>query len=106
MSIKSVLIDARTSPDVLERIKGELASAEVWGLDCETQDEARHDGLNQYNNKIRHVFDHRRTTMTGFSTYVEGSDTAYYFNLAHADVANRLPVNVVHDVLGAANHEA
>jgi DNA polymerase I-like protein with 3'-5' exonuclease and polymerase domains len=106
MTIKSVLIDARTPSDVLERIKSELATCEVWGLDCETQDEERHDGLNQYNTKVRHVFDHRRTTMTGFSTYVEGSDTAYYFNLAHADEENRLPQQIVYDIVGAANPEA
>jgi DNA polymerase I-like protein with 3'-5' exonuclease and polymerase domains len=104
--INSVLIDARTSPDVLERVKTELASCEVFGLDCETQDEARHEGLNLYNNKKRHVFDHRRTTMTGFSTYVEGSDTAYYFNLAQADEENRLAPSIVHEVLDAANPEA
>lgn len=104
--IKSVLIDARTSPDELERVKAELATCEVFGLDCETQDEGRHAGLNAYNNKQRHVFDHRRTVMTGFSTYVENSDTAYYFNLAHADVENRLPASVVSDILGSVNPEA
>jgi DNA polymerase I-like protein with 3'-5' exonuclease and polymerase domains len=106
MSIKSVLIDADTSPDVIERVKSELAACEVWGLDCETQDEARHEGLNQYNTKIKHVFDHRRTTMTGFSTYVEGSDTAYYFNLAHADTDKRLPQSIVKDIIEAANPES
>jgi DNA polymerase I-like protein with 3'-5' exonuclease and polymerase domains len=106
MSINSILIDARTPQATLDAIKSELASCEVFGLDCETQDEARHNGLNQYNNKIRHVFDHRRTTMTGFSTYVEGSDTAYYFNLAHADVENRLPQSIVYEIIGAANPEA
>lgn len=101
--INSVLIDASTSPDVLERVKEELASCELFGLDCETQDEGRHEGLNLYNNKVRHVFDHRRTVMTGFSTYVEGSDTAYYFNLAHADEEQRLDPSIVHEVLDAAN---
>ncbi len=76
--IQSVLIDSRTSQDVIDGVKAELAACEVFGLDCETQDENRHAGLNLYNTKVRHVFDHRRTVMTGFSTYVEGSDTPCY----------------------------
>lgn len=87
----SNLLDARTSKEVFDRALAEISTAQVLGLDCETQDEARHAGLNAYNNLKRHVFDHRRTTMTGFSFYAEGSDTAWYVNLAHADVANRMP---------------
>lgn len=104
--IKTVLIDKRTSPDVIAKVKTELASCELYGLDCETQDENRHEGLNLYNNKNRHVFDHRRTIMTGFSIYVDNSDTAYYFNLAHKDEENRLDASIVHDILDAANSEA
>jgi hypothetical protein len=47
------------------------------------------------------VFDHRRTTMTGFSFYADGSDTAWYVNLAHADIENRMPRRKA-DVLLAA----
>lgn len=88
---KTVLIDARNIDRYLPIILAELQTAKVWGLDCETTDiETRHEGLNAYCNATRLVFDHRRTTMTGFSTFVEGSDTAYYFNLAHADEENRI----------------
>lgn len=104
--IKSVLIDDRTPQAVIEKIKGELAVCNLYGLDCETQDERRHTGLNIYNNKTRHVFDHRRTVMTGFSIYVDGSDTAYYINLAHKDRENRLPNSIVHELLDAVNPEA
>jgi DNA polymerase I-like protein with 3'-5' exonuclease and polymerase domains len=70
----------------------ELAAAEIVGLDCETTDaETAHAGIQSYRNKKRLVFDHRRTTMTGFSFYADGSDTAWYVNLAHADVENRMP---------------
>jgi DNA polymerase I-like protein with 3'-5' exonuclease and polymerase domains len=99
MNIKSQLMDLRTSPDVWAKFVHEMGSAETYGLDCETQDENRHAGLIAFNNKKRHVFDHRRTVMTGFSIYPEGSDTAYYFNLAHADTHNRLPTSIVAEVL-------
>ena len=89
---ESLLIDARTPESVWAQIEAEMAEAEVVGIDCETQDEGRHAGLNSYNNGNRHVFDHRRTIMTGFSLYADGSPYAYYFNLAHADVENRIPV--------------
>lgn len=91
MHIASKLLDARSSDEDFQRALSELSEAQILGLDCETQDEARHAGLNSYNNKKRHVFDHRRTTMTGFSFYKDGSDTAWYVNLAHADVQNRMP---------------
>lgn len=106
MSVRSQLVDIRTTPDVWEKLRKELAAAEVVGLDCETQDENRHEGLEAFNNKNRHVFDHRRTVMTGFSVYPAGSDTAYYFNLAHADVENRLPNEVVSGILECKNPNA
>ena len=98
--IKTQLMDLRTPKDVWDKLREDMSVAvESIGLDCETQDEARHEGLNAYNNKTRHVFDHRRTVMTGFSVYPAGGDTAYYFNLAHADVENRLPKEIVAEVL-------
>lgn len=104
--IKSVLIDARTPQDIWDRAVAEISSATILGIDCETQDEARHAGLNSYNNSKRHVFDHRRTTMTGWSFYSDGSDTAWYVNLAHADVENRLPYARGLELLNARNPEA
>jgi DNA polymerase I-like protein with 3'-5' exonuclease and polymerase domains len=104
--INFYLVDSRTPRSVIDKIKAELSTAKLYGLDCETQDEGRHPGLEAYNNGTRHVFDHRRTVMTGFSTYVEGSDTAYYFNLAHKDVDNRLDVAIAHEVLDAASDDA
>jgi DNA polymerase I-like protein with 3'-5' exonuclease and polymerase domains len=90
--IRSMLLDARSSDEDFQRAVAEIASAEILGLDCETTDEeTAHAGIQSYRNKKRWVFDHRRTTMTGFSFYKDGSDTAWYVNLAHADVENRLP---------------
>ena len=95
MEIQTILLDARTPDAVMQRAKDDFATADVLGLDCETQDRNRHAGLD----KIRKlVFDHRRTVMTGFSWYKQGSDTAYYLNLNHADVENRLPDTTVGDL--------
>jgi DNA polymerase I-like protein with 3'-5' exonuclease and polymerase domains len=99
--LKTVLVDRRNVAALLPTILDELRNAKVYGLDCETQDRDRHEGLNVYNNATRLVFDHRRTVMTGFSTFVEGSDTAYYFNLAHADEENRLGADVAEQVIEA-----
>lgn len=104
--IMSQLMDLRTPQEVWTKFVSELSSAAVVGLDCETQDEGRHAGLNAFNNGNRHVFDHRRTVMTGFSVYPDGADTAYYFNLAHADVENRLPKGVVAEVVALKRPEA
>lgn len=104
--LKSVLIDARTPRETIDQLKAELAKTELYGIDCETQDEARHDGLNAYNNATRHVFDHRRTTMTGFSLYCKDSETAYYVNLAHADVENRVSPALAAEILDAVNPRA
>lgn len=84
------LLDARNFDAHIDTLVSEISAAELLGIDCETQDEARHAGLNAFNNAKRHVFDHRRTTMTGFSLYRDGSDVSWYVNLAHADEANRL----------------
>jgi DNA polymerase I-like protein with 3'-5' exonuclease and polymerase domains len=95
MEVKTVLLDARTPVDMMEAAKLDFASADVLGLDCETQQRNRHEGLDHIRKLI---FDHRRTVMTGFSWYRQGSDTAYYVNLNHADVENRLPETFVTDL--------
>lgn len=102
----TVLIDATNVEDLLPQLKAELAACKLYGYDIETQDEARHPGLELYNNGNRHVFDNRRTTITGFSIYTDGSDTAWYVNLAHADVENRLPLSVLIEVLETAPDDA
>lgn len=75
------------------------AADQVCGIDCETEDSNAHAGLKAFNNATRHVFDHRRMVMTGFSLYPNGADSAYYVNLAHADVENRLPNEIVRELL-------
>lgn len=90
MTISTKLVDRRNLSLVLPQLQAELQQTQLVGFDIETQDEGRHQGLNSYNTKVRKVFDHRRTVITGFSIYCEGSDTSWYFNTAHADEENRL----------------
>lgn len=104
------LLDRRNIATELPAILAAMAGAEFVGLDCETEDSARHPGINQFcgyredgtkpkNTKL--VFDNRRTVMTGFSVYPEGSDVAWYINLAHADVENRVDFSEVVAILEA-----
>lgn len=100
MSKPAILLDARTPPEVWDRFKADMATAvEVCGIDCETQDRNRHEGLNAFNTKVRHVFDHRRTVMTGMSLYPGECERSYYVNLNQADVENRLPGDIVKTIL-------
>lgn len=98
--IKTTLVDRRNIDVLLPTILNLVRNTPFVGLDCETQDDARHAGLNALMNvdedtrkkagNKRLVFDMRRTVVTGFSVYPEGHTEAYYFNLAHADVENQL----------------
>ena len=102
----AVLLDARTPKATWDQAFSEVLNAELIGVDCETQDEGRHAGLNAYNTEKRHSFDHRRTVMTGYSLYVDGSEQAWYVNLAHADVDNRLTAERGLELLLAINPRA
>lgn len=115
MTVTPILVDARTFDLIAPRIIAEVQAASFIGLDCETQDDARHEGLNQLMNidpvtrkkkGKKLVFDMRRTVMTGFSIHPKGSEFAYYVNLAHADVENRLPWAKAVQLLEAKRPEA
>ena len=97
--VERVLVDARNAEMICEVASQIREAIGRVGVDCETQDTERHAGLNRFcgyredgskaaNKSL--VFDTRKTVITGFSTYIEGDTKAYYFNLAHADVENRL----------------
>jgi DNA polymerase I-like protein with 3'-5' exonuclease and polymerase domains len=110
LPITTVLVDRRNFDDLLPSIIDAVRSVSFCGLDCETEDDARHEGLNilcKYDETTRHkkrgklVFDMRRIVMCGFSIFPEGGDTAWYFNLAHADVENRLTWEEVKPILDA-----
>ena len=93
--INTILIDARTDESIIMAALEELRACEKYGVDCETQNSEAHDGIKKMEKK-KLIFDHRRSVMTGFSWYVDGSDKAYYVNLNHADVENRLPDSFVY----------
>ncbi|WP_353640778.1 DNA polymerase [Mesorhizobium sp. WSM2239] len=114
--IKTTLIDARNYDQVLPRLIETVKATPFIGLDCETHDDARHDGLNLFmkvdpvtrkkSPAKKLVFDMRRTVMTGFSIYPENDSHAYYLNLNHADVENRIPWDVAKEVLDAKAGDA
>ena len=104
------LIDAR-NPEALDKLKAKIEAQpkKVVGFDIETEDSGRHDGLNdfmqlnpkstEYKNPRKLAFDINRTTVCGFSVYLQGDDTVYYVNMAHADVENRICPQKAHDFI-------
>ncbi len=89
--IKSQLVDRRNFYEIRQHLLDKIYAADIVGYDIETHDEGRHPGLDDFMKATKKlVFDINRTTVTGFSFYCDGDDTAYYVNLAHADVENRL----------------
>lgn len=110
-----ILVDARNIDRLLPEIIRRVREAKMIGFDIETHDADRHEGLNRFmktneegekasNTKL--VFDVNRTTVTGFSIYPDETDQAYYVNLAHADVENRIPWSVARQILEAKDPEA
>lgn len=97
---ESQLVDLRNWADMKPVLLSKVFQATFLGLDIETQDHDRHEGLNRFMNvnddgkKASNkslVFDVRRTVVTGFSVYCKNDTVAYYINLNHADIENRLP---------------
>lgn len=109
--MQTILIDRRNVDTELPRAIEAVQKAAIIGLDCETHDDDRHAGLNflmKVNEETRKkagntrlFFDMRRTTTCGFSIYPEGADAAWYINLNHADVENRLTFAEVRPLLDA-----
>jgi DNA polymerase I-like protein with 3'-5' exonuclease and polymerase domains len=108
-SINRVLVDRTNWQTLQPHLLAKVSAATLMGFDIETHDEDRHQGLNDlmaiddegkgHNKKL--IFDTNRTTVTGFSIYPDDTDTAYYFNLAHADELNRLSFPEVQCLLDA-----
>lgn len=106
---KSFLIDARNAEHEIPKLKALIARSKFPGLDLETEDSRRHDGLNRfckfdeegYKSKGgKTVFDFRRTVICGASFFSEEDpDQAYYVNFGHKDAENRLPVGVLLELL-------
>jgi len=103
--VKSVLVDRRNYHQLKERLKTKMAAANLVGLDTETSNRNAHPGMLKLEMK-KVVFDIRRTLVTGLSIYTDGDDTAYYFNLHHADAENRLLWTEVKEILDAKGDKA
>lgn len=109
--IERILVDARNWAQLKPSILHEFSTTkEMVGVDIETHDEDRHEGLNRLmktdadgrkSSMTKLVFDTNRTVVTGFSVHAKFSDKAYYINLAHADVENRLPWSEAKQILDA-----
>lgn len=116
MTIQTLLVDRRNADQLIPLIAQQVKATPFIGLDCETHDDNRHDGLNQFmgvdpvtrkkSPAKKLVFDMRRTVMTGFSIYPEGASQAYYLNLNHADIENRVPWEEAKVVLDAKAGDA
>lgn len=109
--ITEVLVDARNAavliPEIIARI--ENSPSPYIGFDIEAHDRDRHAGLNKfmainpksdkYKKPKKLVFDVNRTTVTGFSLYIDNDKVDFYFNLMHADVQNRIDFEDVRPIL-------
>ena len=104
--IKEVLLTYDMIPELLEAFSN---ATELIGLDIETEDSQRHEGLNKYmsiddegfNNGKKLVFDVNRTTLCGLSLYPKGHDKVYYINVNHADVGTRISQETVLKILNS-----
>ena len=112
---RTVLVDATNFDELLPGILEVVSKAMFLGLDCETDDRDRHAGLTtfcKYDPETGHkkrgklVFDMRRSNLDGLSIYAEGHDVAWYFNIYHADVENRIPWAKMVQVLDARSDAA
>lgn len=102
MHVQPILVDRRNFEQLGPQIKEAISKSEFVGFDYETNDDRRHEGLNQrcgYDPITRKkgggktkplIFDFRRTDVCGASFYSEAMEAAYYLNVGHADVENRL----------------
>jgi len=106
----TLLLDARNFDVEAPKLILKLSQAKLVGVDLETEDSKRHQGLsdfmgcNEAGQKAGNrplVFDVRRTTICGFSLFVDGDDVAVYVNLAHADEENRVPWEKARQLLDA-----
>lgn len=102
--VQAVLVDRRNFAAVIPYIMEHILASQFIGFDIETEDSRRHDGLNTYmkvdedgfkSEATKLIFDIPRTTICGFSIWPKNHQYVYYFNMAHADVENRLHLEEV-----------
>lgn len=114
-TVKPLLVDARNFDVLVGEILNKVRAAKLVGVDLETHDAGRHEGLNQFmradaegrkagNRPL--VFDVNRTVICGFSVYCDGDTVAYYINLAHADYENTIRWEQAKRILDALPDDA
>ena len=96
----SILVDRRNIQQVRDLILEDMRSSGLKGLDIETTNRFAHEGILKLESK-KTIFDIRRTVITGLSVYADGANRCWYFNLFHADEANRLTWPEVREFLEA-----
>lgn len=105
--IEAILIDNRNFDTLAPALIDLIREKQFIGFDIETFDEP-HEGINRFRKgKDTRAFDARRTTVTGFSLYPQNSgERAFYVNLNHADVENRVPWEKARTLLDAKDDES
>jgi DNA polymerase I-like protein with 3'-5' exonuclease and polymerase domains len=97
--VPPLLIDSRNFASLRASLLAQLQAAPHIGLDVETEDSSRHDGLNKFSGYDgegqrsagkKLAIDMRRSRLCGLSLYAPGMANALYFNVGHADIENRL----------------
>lgn len=90
----SVLVDKRNIHLLKDQIIAEMQNVATVGIDTEGYHDP-HPALEEFSKSRKStIFDREAMTLAGVSIYAHGSDKAYYFNLAHKDVENRLDFEV------------
>lgn len=105
----AVLVTKFNFKEVAEKIKEEMKNASIVGIDLETHDVDAHAGIKELRKeeddgakkvgKSKHIIDMRRAVITGISLWPDNADQSYYFNVAHADEENRIPVEDIIELL-------
>lgn len=93
------LVDARNISLFLPYLIEKVKNAPYTGFDLETHNANAHEGIKKFNKHGKNVFDIRRTVVTGFSIFPEGDASAYYINLNHRDIENRVPYETIYPLL-------
>lgn len=97
----AILVDRRNYDNLKLALIDKISAGKIIGIDIETDNRKAHEGILAFNKGKKNVFDLHRQVMTGLSIYVDGDDAAYYFNLTHHDVENRLTWDEVKVILDA-----
>lgn len=97
--MQSILVDQRNFKVMGPYLADLMKNAPYTGVDIETHNGNAHAGIKKMNKGKKNIFDIRRTVVTGISFYPENSPAAYYVNLNHRDIQNRVSFEEVRDIM-------